>query len=69
MQRTSQVPAQHEIKHKETVLIILKSISQVDDERVVNLQVRRLVNYQTIRQEKHILRACHILLRADVALG
>lgn len=35
--RTSQVSSQHEIQHKEAVLVVLKRIPHVHDERVVDL--------------------------------
>lgn len=38
-QLTAQIPSQHKIKDKETVLIILKRIPQIYDERMVNLNV------------------------------
>ena len=34
---TSQVPAQHQIQYEEAVLVILKRIPHVDDERMVDL--------------------------------
>ncbi len=37
--RTSQVATEHEIEHEETVLIVLKSVAEVDDEWVVDLNV------------------------------
>jgi hypothetical protein len=37
MRRTAQIPAQHQVQHKETVLVVLESISQVDDEGMVDL--------------------------------
>ncbi len=36
--RTSEVTSQHEIEDKETILIVLERISQVDDKRMVDLQ-------------------------------
>ena len=37
--RTAQVAAQHEVKNEEAVFIVLESVPQVDDERVVDLRV------------------------------
>ena len=37
--RTAQVAPQHEIQHKETVLVILEGVAKVDNERVVDLRV------------------------------
>ena len=38
MERTSEVSTQLEIQHKEAILIILKRIAQIHDERMVNLE-------------------------------
>lgn len=38
-QLTAQIPSQHKIKDEEAVLIILKRIPQIYDERMVNLSV------------------------------
>lgn len=35
--RTSEVTTQHEIEDKETILIVLERVSQVDDKRMVDL--------------------------------
>ncbi len=35
--RTTQVTAQHKVKDEETVLIVLKGITQIDNERMVDL--------------------------------
>ena len=35
--RTAQVTSQHEIQHEETVLVVLEGISEVDDERMIDL--------------------------------
>lgn len=35
--RTSKITSKHEIKDKEAVFVILEGITQVDDERVVDL--------------------------------
>lgn len=37
IQVESQVAAEHEVEHKEAVLIILERVPKVDNERVVNL--------------------------------
>jgi hypothetical protein len=39
---TSQIPSQHQIQHKKAILVILESISQIDDEWVVDL--RTIIN-------------------------
>ena len=35
--RTAQVPSQHQVQHEEAVLVILESVTKVDDERVIDL--------------------------------
>jgi len=37
-QRTPQVTSQHKVKDKETIIVILKSITKIDDEWVINLE-------------------------------
>lgn len=37
MKRTAQVSAEHEVENEEAVVVVLESISHVDDVRVVNL--------------------------------
>jgi len=34
---TSEVSSKHEVKHEKAVLVVLEGISQVDDERVIDL--------------------------------
>lgn len=34
---TSKVSSKHEVKHKKAVFVVLEGISQVDDERVIDL--------------------------------
>ena len=43
MELTSKVAAKHEVEDEETVVIILESITEVDQERVVDLR-KRLTN-------------------------
>lgn len=35
--RTAQITPEHEIEDKETIVVVLESISQIDDKRMVNL--------------------------------
>lgn len=35
--RTAQITAEHEVEDKETVLVVLESIAEIDDERMVDL--------------------------------
>lgn len=35
--QTAQIPAEHEIEDKETVVVVLESISEVDDEWMIDL--------------------------------
>jgi hypothetical protein len=37
---TSQITTPHEVENEETVLIILESVAEVDQERVVDLDIR-----------------------------
>jgi hypothetical protein len=36
--RTAKVTTEHEVEDKETILVILERVAEVDDERVVNLR-------------------------------
>jgi hypothetical protein len=36
-EHTTQIAAQHKVEDKETVLVVLESIAQIDDEGVVDL--------------------------------
>ena len=49
-ERTSQVPAQHEVEHEETVLVILEGVAKVDNEGVVNLAYSSRVRLTGLRQ-------------------
>ena len=40
--RTTEVASQHEIENEEAVFVVLKSISQIDDKRMVDLEWRDL---------------------------
>ena len=34
---TSEVTSEHEVKHEKAILVVLECITQVDDERVIDL--------------------------------
>ena len=38
MRRTAEISTEHEVEDEEAVLVVLERVSEVDDERVVNLQ-------------------------------
>lgn len=43
---TAKITAEHQIEHEKAVFIVLEGISQVDDERVVNLIGRKANKFQ-----------------------
>ena len=51
--RTSKVASQHEIQHKETIFVILESISQVDDEWMVDLHRVLKLDSGEVSQSPH----------------
>jgi hypothetical protein len=52
MWRTTQVPTEHEIEDKETILVVLESVSKVDNEWMVNLRQRKSQQHEKKRWQR-----------------